>query len=140
MFLSAVHSRPNEWVPSQPAELPREVTSLFTRERELATIVYNLGLATAKDVETRLATPLSNPSVRSILNRLVRKGILAQQPCGGRGAMVYAPALNQSSALQLAVWQFVEDFCCSSIRALAYDLSGLFAGGANSRKRGEPEA
>ena len=62
--------------------LPIEVTRLNRREREIATVVYALHAGTAEDVCFNLSDELNNASVRSMLNRLVEKGILRRTRSG----------------------------------------------------------
>ena len=106
---------------------PQEVLRLYRREREIAMIVYERGLVTAKDVEAALSHSLSNAAVRSMLGRLVRKEILTQVKCGSRGALVYGPALTRSAATENALKQFAEDFHGGSLDALAEAIADMFA-------------
>jgi predicted transcriptional regulator len=106
-------------------DYPPEVQRLFRREHEIATIIYDAGLATAKDVAARMAIPLSNAAIRSMLNRLVRKGVLTRQEYGPRHAFVYGPAVTASSTRQAALEQFAEDFYDDSLSALADAIANL---------------
>lgn len=110
---------------------PQEVLRLYRREREIAMIVYELGLATAKDVEAALSHSLSNAAVRSMLGRLVRKEILTQVKCGSRGTLVYGPALTRSAATENALKQFAEDFHGGSLESLAEAIAQMFASEKN---------
>lgn len=107
--------------------LPPEVTRLYRREREIAEIVYERGLATATDVQAELSAYLSNPAIRSMLNRLVSKGVLTKLKCGPRGTFVYGPALTRMAARETALRQFAEDFYAGSLPALAEAIADLFA-------------
>jgi predicted transcriptional regulator len=106
---------------------PQEVLRLYRREREIAMIVYDRGLVTAKDVEAALCHSLSNAAVRSMLDRLVRKEILTQVRCGSRGAFVYGPALTQSAAAENALKQFAGDFYGGSLDSVAEAIAQMFA-------------
>jgi predicted transcriptional regulator len=104
--------------PAEHPGLPHEVAVLLPREREIATIVYELGAATAVRVEASLSEPLSNAAVRSMLNRLVAKGILKRTLSGA--AFVYLPALTRTDSRMLALQRFAEDhFAGSAERAAA---------------------
>lgn len=87
--------------------LPPQVRKLWYREREVATLIYTRGPSTAADVMTNLSSPLSNSSVRTMLRRLVEKGVLTQclgRP--GRGApTVYLPMAIPSAAKASALQQ-----------------------------------
>ena len=111
-----------------PGSLPLEVTRLYRREREIAVLVYERGLATASDVQAGLSSELSNPAIRSMLNRLVAKRILTRLKCGRRGTFVYVPALTQATAREMALRQFAQDFYAGSLSSLAGAIAEMFAG------------
>ena len=112
------------------SRFPQEVRRLFRREREIAMIVYDRGLITAREVEAALSVPLSNASVRSMLRRLVRKGILTRVECGRRHTFVYGPALTQASAREVALKQFAQDFYAGSLSSLTDAIANMFASGS----------
>lgn len=126
MYVSTL-SREDEGASAGAAELPPEVRSLFQREQEIATIVYRDGLTTAKDVEHQLPETLANASVRSMLNRLVRKGILLQCQCGKNRSVIYVPALTEPFARQHALKRFAEDFCDGSLQRLLDEIGDFLA-------------
>jgi predicted transcriptional regulator len=108
-------------------DFPLDVGRLYRREREIAGIVYRQGLATANDIRDGLDDPLSSAAVRSMLNRLVRKGILSQLKCGQNGAFVYGPAQSLFSARELQLRRFADDFYDGSLDRLAKAIGDLFA-------------
>lgn len=126
MLFPAVQPHQDSPSLSEAGTLPAELVRLFPRERELALIVYRLGLATAIDVERSLADPLSNAAVRTILNRLAAKGILARQKCRGRRLFLYAPALTEALALERTTRILCNDLCGGSLAALAQSVSDEF--------------
>lgn len=105
--------------------LPREVQLLLRREREVATIVYALGAATANDVLARLEVRLANASVRSMLNRLVAKGILMRSLAGRR--FIYLPRLSASDSMRRALFQFADDYFGGSLEAAAQAMQEIVA-------------
>jgi predicted transcriptional regulator len=107
--------------------LPSSLELLYPRERQIAEIVYRRGVATAADVQIELSGDLSNPAIRSMLNRLVNKNILTRVRCGRHGTYVYSAALTQASAKELALRQFAKDFYGGSLSALAMAIGDLFA-------------
>lgn len=113
-------------------QVPAEVMHLFRREQEIAKIVFDLGLATAIDVQSHVKGPLSNAAVRTILNRLVGKGILARQQCGRGRLFIYAPALTEGVSQVIATRKLCDDFCGGSLRVLADELASLVAAGTAS--------
>jgi len=112
---------------SDRSALPPEIGKLFPREQQIAEIVYDNGLVTAKDVELHLSQSLTNSAIRSFLNRLVRKGLLLQQRCGRHGTILYAPALTDPFAREMAIKQFAADFYDGSLELIADELGDLFA-------------
>lgn len=115
---------------------PPEIEQLYRREREVALAVYRRGLAAATDVQADLSAPLSNPAVRSMLNRLVRKGVLTRMKCGPYGTFIYAPAVTPASARETALRQFAQDFYEGSMSSLAGAIADLFADQRGSALRG----
>ena len=107
------------------AELPQQVRELFDREREVATIVYTMRRASASAVQARLSKRLSNGAVRSMLNRLVVKGILKRVRRGRHGAFVYLPALNTAVVTQTALRQLADDFFSGSLHRAALAIIDL---------------
>ena len=69
---------PRQWLPAR-RDLIRH---LARRERQVAERVGWLGEASAEEVRAALPDPLSNAAVRSMLRRLVDKGLLARRKCG----------------------------------------------------------
>ena len=103
--------------------LPPEVKQLLWREREIATIVYRLRAATANQVRDSLTTPLHNASVRSMLNRLVDKGVLKRTlSCK---AFVYLPALTSSDSRARALRRFADDYFAGSVHQAALTMRAL---------------
>jgi predicted transcriptional regulator len=103
--------------------LPNEVEQLLRREREVATIVYRLRAATANEVCDHLSAQLHNASVRSMLNRLVAKGILKRTLSGK--AFVYLPALTSSDSRTRALQRFAEDYFAGSVHQAAQTMRAL---------------
>ena len=101
------------------AELPPVVLDLYPRERQLASLVYGLGAASANDVMERVSPPLSNAAVRSMLNRLVRKGILKCETNMESRAFVYSPGLSARASREQALRQFADDYFDGSLEKAA---------------------
>jgi predicted transcriptional regulator len=119
------------------AVAPGPLDRLYRRERQIAGIVYRRGLATASDIEAELGGELSNPAIRSMLNRLVAKGFLTRVKCGRFGTFVYAPAVTDVSARETALREFAQDFYAGSLSSLAEAIADLFAR-QNSKVREQP--
>lgn len=117
------------------SELPGPVTRLYGREREIASLVYRRSLATAAQVEQALAHEVSNPAVRSMLNRLVHKGVLNRVQMKSNGAFIYAPAISDQSERERNITEVVDDFFDGSLPLLCEAVASLCAG---SRRRRLP--
>ena len=68
----------HRWLPAR-RDLIRH---LARRERQVAERVGWIGEASAEEVRAALPDPLSNAAVRSMLRRLVAKGLLARRKLG----------------------------------------------------------
>lgn len=105
----------------QRPTLPPQIQRLALREREVATIVYLNGACTAKDVQSLLPVKLSNGAVRSMLVRLVRKGLL-ERKWGKRGPNqwhVYLPAIAPDDLKERALRDVAEMYFGGSLLSAA---------------------
>lgn len=109
-----------------PHALPMEVRLLLPREREVATIVYSIGSCTAAQVVHNLRRTPDRSTVRSMLNRLVDKGILKRTP-GGR-SFVYSPGLTLADSAVLALRRFANDYFAGSMSRAATSMHKIFEG------------
>jgi predicted transcriptional regulator len=128
------------WSPAAIApQLPRQVLALASREREVAAIVYAQTSATARQVEGQLSTIMTNSAVRSMLVRLVRKGILSRRAIGGKRGRgqeyLYLPALTEADLKIRALKRLSEDFFDGSLSEAAQLLQMLVANEPAARDR-----
>lgn len=99
--------------------LPPAVLKLFPRMRELASVVYLSGGATARDVQVSIADPLTICGVRTLLNRLVQRGILQRRRSGRHTEVLYLPAIVTPELRRTALIRFVDrNFDGSIVNAL----------------------
>lgn len=106
--------------------------SLAKREREIAGIVYNKGKATANDVLACVSAPLSNAAIRSMLNRLVAKGILFRRRAVAGKQFIYVPAISNSISLERAFQQIAEDYFDGSMDEAFSALTSILIRRADS--------
>ena len=122
-----------------PAEhAPYDLNRLFPREREIALFVYARGCVTAKDVEAAVGN-LTNAAVRSMLNRLVKKGLVTRQELKAPNPFVYGPAITDVGAQEKAIRQCAQDFFDGSIDAVAAALADLYAARHVTGSHARPE-
>ncbi|HEY4086368.1 MAG TPA: BlaI/MecI/CopY family transcriptional regulator [Bryobacteraceae bacterium] len=91
--------------------------TLTRREREIMNAVFALGnRASAEEIRARLADAPSDSSVRVMLGRLEKKGILKHQQDGVR--YLYSATASPATARRSALQQYVETFFGGSIRQM----------------------
>jgi len=87
------------------SDLPR-------RERQILEVIYQLGQATAVEVEERLPDDLSNATVRTLLGRLENRGLLTHTREGKR--FVYTPVVPEEKARARALDHLLNTFFMGS--------------------------
>lgn len=127
-------SRASAVVPAEKT-YPLAVTRLCWRERQIATLVYDKGLATAKDIESASLVELKNATVRSILNRLVAKSILVRHAVGPYRTFFYGPGLTAETIRDAALRRVADDFFNGSLEDLAEVVAAVIKQRAASAAR-----
>jgi len=94
---------------------PRRRTAHLTRrEREIVNALFALGnRASAEAIRARLVDPPSDSSVRVMLARLERKGVLKHQVDGLK--YVYSATTSPSVAKRTALHQYLQTFFGGSL-------------------------
>lgn len=118
--------------------LPPQVRELPPREREIAKIVYLLGPTTARDIEERLSVPVTNATVRTVLNRLIRKGIVQRRKLDNTNRYLYAAAITDHEVKQVALRQLSQDYFEGSLVDAAAAMLDLLRTDAHAGKRRSP--
>ena len=96
---------------------------LSRRERQIMDVLYQLGEATAAEVQERLPEPPSYSAVRAMLRILEDKGHIAHHEDGPR--YVYAPTVARDTARRSAVSHLLKTFFDGSVeQAMAALLDG----------------
>jgi len=116
---------------NSPAAVPPQLERLARREREVATIVYAYGPMTASQVQERLSDEISNGAVRSMLVRLVGKGILTRR-WGRRGrgqTFIYAPAITSDDLKFDVIRRVTVEFFDGSLVDVATTVAALLCVG-----------
>jgi len=102
--------------------IPAQVRDLAPREQEIALIIYYEGSMTGKSVQARLSRALEYSSLRSVLGRLCRKGILNRKKLTGttnprskKVPYVYFPAITVDAMRQMVLKQVARDYFDGSL-------------------------
>src|SRR5215813_13932794 len=90
---------------------------LTRREREIMNAVFALGnRASAEEIRARLSNPPSDSSVRVMLTRLEKKGLLKHQQDGVR--YLYSATISPAAAKRNTLQQFVQTFFGGSLHQM----------------------
>jgi predicted transcriptional regulator len=99
---------------------------LTRREREIMNAVFALGnRASAEQIRARLAEPPTDSSVRVMLARLEKKGLLKHQQDGLK--YLYSATISPAAAKRTALQQVVRTFFGGSLRQM---MTALVADGS----------
>lgn len=85
-------------------------------ERDVLSIVWRVGSASAERVREELERPLKDSTVRTVLRRLEEKGYLAHTV--EDRTFIYRPAESRQRVAGRAVKRIVDWFCDGSVEAL----------------------
>lgn len=96
-----------------PDHDPSELGEL---EREVLSIVWRLGAATAEQTREELKKPLKDSTVRTVLRRLEEKAYLAHSL--ENRTFIYRPSESRQKVAGRAVQRIVDWFCEGSVEAL----------------------
>src|SRR5262245_483343 len=81
---------------------------LSRRERQIMDVLYQLGSATAADIQERLPDPPSYSAVRAALSLLEDKGHIRHETAGAK--YVYSPVVPREKARSSALKQMLNIF------------------------------
>ena len=99
----------------------RTIDHLTRREREIINALFALGnRASVEDIRGRLDTPPSDSSVRVMLSRLERKGVVRRQQDGIRN--IYSVTVSPAAAKRTALQQYLQTFFGGSLRLMLTSL------------------
>jgi BlaI family transcriptional regulator, penicillinase repressor len=98
---------------TDPGHDPAELGEL---ERDILSIVWRLGSATAEQVREDLDRPLKDSTVRTVLRRLEEKGYV-EHTVDSR-TFLYRPAESRQRVAGRAVQRIVDWFCEGSVEEL----------------------
>ena len=93
------------------------------RERQIMDIIYELGEASALQVQEKLPDPPSYSAVRALLARLVEKAAIAHREQGAK--YLYYPLIKRETASRNAISRLVTTFFEGSAAQAANALLGM---------------
>lgn len=94
---------------------------LTRREREIMNALFALdNRASAEQIRARLTNPPSDSSVRVMLARLEKKGLLKHEQDGLK--YLYSATISQATAKRTALQQYVHTFFGGSLKQMATAL------------------
>jgi predicted transcriptional regulator len=110
---------------TRDARLPSAVTKLCPRMREIATVVYLAGGATVREIQAGIEDPPTLCGIRTLLNRLVLKGIIRRRRSGRHTEVFYLPAVLTPEVEQVVLGRFVEHHFEGSVASALQTISRL---------------
>jgi len=102
---------------TSPGHDPAELGEL---ERDILSIVWRMGQATAEKVREEVERPLKDSTIRTVLRRLEEKGYL-EHSVDSR-TFIYRPAESPQKVAARAVQHIVDWFCQGSVEELLVGL------------------
>jgi predicted transcriptional regulator len=99
---------------------------LGPRERQIMSVIYRLGQATAAEVRAELPDAPSNSAVRGMLRLLEEKGHLRHHLDGPR--YVYEPAVDPARVSRNAMKDLVRTFFNNSAGSAVTAMLGMYEG------------
>jgi len=102
--------------------MPKKLTEHLTRrEREIVNALFKLGnRASAEEIRAELTNPPTDSSVRVMLARLEKKGVLRHQTEGQR--FVYSATISPAAAKRTALQQYAQTFFGGSLAQMMTSL------------------
>ena len=117
------------------AQFPTAVECLPAGEKKVAMIVYCRGSVYAKDVDG-LVPSISLGSIRTVLKRLVAKGILKRRKSGRHKSYLYIPAIPAAMTVESALQTLAEDHFGGSLPRAALAMMDLLESSSDPESRG----
>ena len=111
--------------------MPKALTEQLTRrEREIVNAIFRLNnRASADEIRAQLINPPSDSSVRVMLARLEKKGVLKHQQDGLR--FLYSATVSPAAAKRTALQHYVRTFFGGSVKQM---MTALVAEGSWSEE------
>ena len=72
---------------------PDEIAKLAPRMRQIAEIVYGSGAVTLREIHQSIDDEITIYGIRTLLGRMVRRGLIRRRPSGRHAEVMYLPAI-----------------------------------------------
>jgi BlaI family penicillinase repressor len=105
---------------ARKAKLEHDPSELGELERNVLSVVWQLGSATAEQIREKLDRALTDSTVRTVLRRLEGKGYVAHSL--ENRSFLYRPAESRQRVAGRAAQRIVDWFCEGSVEALLVGL------------------
>lgn len=102
--------------------LDRKLAVLGPRQREIARIVYSQSAVTPREVQQRLSELRSLRVIRTLLDRLVSKGLVRRRATGRHREIVYIAAIPTPGVREAAIQKLVSERFGGSVALAAIAL------------------
>lgn len=89
--------------------LGRRFAALGPRQQEIAKIVYSRLIVTPREVQEQLSEPRSLRVVRTLLERMVSKGLVKRRPSGRHREVIYVAAVATARVREVAVEKLIQE-------------------------------
>jgi predicted transcriptional regulator len=122
---------PLPWIVAASLRAPA-LASLPPRLQEVAAIIYLHTQVTAKQLEAALSHEVDNSTIRTMLRRLIAKGIVRREKGPGR-SFVYSPAILHPEVQERALERLADEYFGGSLYQATHRLLALM-------RRRDPEA
>ena len=95
--------------PDRPADPDPRLQALGPRQQEIAQIIYAKTAATPQEIQARLSERRSVRVIRTLLDRLVAKGVIKRRRSGRHSELIYVAAIATESVKQTALKRLVNE-------------------------------
>ena len=116
--------------------LDRRLAALGPRQQEIAGIVYATAAVTPREVQQRLSEQRSLRVIRTLLDRLVLKGLVRRRSSGRHREIIYVAAIPTPDVREVAIRRLVNERFGGSFAQAAMELQEIAR--RESRHRVQP--
>ena len=121
--------------------MPVDLERMGVRQQGMLRVIFASGGATVREIHSRIPDPPESVcGIRTLLNRLVRKGVLKTRPAGRHSEVLYLPADTWSDLQRRAFERIAEEHFGGSVSHAIHELMRLAANETGQRLPGSRRA